>query len=273
MAQAATAGGTGSTGRPPGIAGALPLSTAAARRDRQAARREQRSSSRPRSTPAGPPGRPTATAATPAGRARSPRRSAPTSTKVQAILDANRPARPSGASRARPAGTPGTRPAGPRAGRPPRPDNTKLIAALASGLDIDTAKVEAAFATLDAAHKADHADHADRRGRDVRGGRQGARSEHRRGQGRVRGQPPGDAGAPVALDAPGSSRFRPSYGRFRDDPRVRARAPQRYRSDQRGCARYRRTLSQSFPRCRADRRRRRPRQARRRPGRSRRARR
>jgi hypothetical protein len=75
--------------------------------------------------------------------------------KVQEILDANRPARP-----ARPQGSAatrsGTRPAGRRGGRPTMRDNTKLIAALASGLDIDTATVKAAFAKIEAARNADH---------------------------------------------------------------------------------------------------------------------
>ncbi len=65
-------------------------------------------------------------------------------TKVKAILDANRPDRPARGT------TPGTRPA--------KPDNTKLVAALASGLNIDDATVKAAFAKLDAAHKDDHGD-------------------------------------------------------------------------------------------------------------------
>ncbi len=64
--------------------------------------------------------------------------------KVEAILDANRPARP---PRGR---TPATRPA--------KPDNAKLVAALASGLNIDEATVKAAFAKLDAAHKDDRGD-------------------------------------------------------------------------------------------------------------------
>jgi hypothetical protein len=77
--------------------------------------------------------------------------------KVTAILDANRPARP--ANGARPSGPPPAAPSGTTGGRPPRHDDTKLVAALASGLDIDTAKVKAAFATIEAAHKADHGDH------------------------------------------------------------------------------------------------------------------
>ena len=60
---------------------------------------------------------------------------------VQDILDANRPAKPT----SKPAdGTP-----------PPRPDNSKLTAALASGLNLDQSTVQAAFDELDAAHKAD----------------------------------------------------------------------------------------------------------------------
>ncbi|MFL5844515.1 MAG: hypothetical protein ACJ762_07465 [Solirubrobacteraceae bacterium] len=62
---------------------------------------------------------------------------------VQTILDANRPAKPA----SRPAN--GTKPA--------KPDQTKLIAALASGLNLDSATVTAALAKLDAAHEADHA--------------------------------------------------------------------------------------------------------------------
>jgi len=65
--------------------------------------------------------------------------------KVKEILDANRPAKP--AAGTRPA--PGTRPA--------RPDQSKLIAALATGLGIDEATVKAAFDRLEAAHQADHA--------------------------------------------------------------------------------------------------------------------
>ena len=65
-------------------------------------------------------------------------------TKVEAILDANRPARPARGT------TPGTRPA--------KPDNTKLVGALASGLNIDEATVKAALAKLDAAHADDHGD-------------------------------------------------------------------------------------------------------------------
>ncbi|MCW2989923.1 MAG: hypothetical protein JWM73_517 [Solirubrobacterales bacterium] len=64
---------------------------------------------------------------------------------VQTILDANRPAKPA------------TRPA--KGTRPPRPDATKLIAALASGLNLDQATVTAAVDKLDAAHKADRQAH------------------------------------------------------------------------------------------------------------------
>jgi protein-disulfide isomerase-like protein with CxxC motif len=64
--------------------------------------------------------------------------------KIQTILDANRPAKPAGA---KPAGPP---PAG------ARPSNTKLIAALASGLGIDEATVKAALDKIETAHKAEH---------------------------------------------------------------------------------------------------------------------
>jgi hypothetical protein len=61
---------------------------------------------------------------------------------VQEILEANRPPRPE----ARPAqGT-----------MPPKPDHTKLIAALAAGLNIDEATVTAAVEKLEAAHEAEH---------------------------------------------------------------------------------------------------------------------
>jgi hypothetical protein len=63
--------------------------------------------------------------------------------EVKEILDANRPAKPAAGAK--------------RTGaRPAKPSNTKLVAALASGLNIDTAKVKAAFATIEAAHKAEH---------------------------------------------------------------------------------------------------------------------
>jgi hypothetical protein len=60
---------------------------------------------------------------------------------VQEILDANRPPRPA------------TRPA--RGTMPPKPDFSKLISALAAGLNIDQSTVQASFDELDAAHKAD----------------------------------------------------------------------------------------------------------------------
>ena len=60
---------------------------------------------------------------------------------VQKILDANRPEKPAaGESHA-----PGT-----------KPDHSKLISALASGLNIDEATVKAAFTKLDAAREAEH---------------------------------------------------------------------------------------------------------------------
>jgi hypothetical protein len=68
---------------------------------------------------------------------------------VQKILDANRPAKPNGA---RPA--PGSAPA-PGTARP-KPDQSKLIAALATGLKLDQATVQAAFDKLEASHRADH---------------------------------------------------------------------------------------------------------------------
>ena len=60
---------------------------------------------------------------------------------VQEILDANKPAKPT------------SEPA--KGTTPPKPDFSKLISALASGLNIDQATVQAAFDELDAAHKAD----------------------------------------------------------------------------------------------------------------------
>ena len=74
--------------------------------------------------------------------------------KVREILDANRPARPARLQGSPPAGA-GMRTAGRPDGRPQH-DNTRLVAALASGLNIDTATVKAALAKIDAAHKADH---------------------------------------------------------------------------------------------------------------------
>ncbi len=64
--------------------------------------------------------------------------------KVREILAANRPAKPA-------RGTAGARPA-----RGAKPSQTKLVAALASGLNLDTATVKAAFAKLDAARRAEH---------------------------------------------------------------------------------------------------------------------
>ena len=64
--------------------------------------------------------------------------------KVKAILDANRPAKPAA----------GTRPA--KGERPARPDQSKLITALATGLSLDEATVKAAFDKLGAARKANH---------------------------------------------------------------------------------------------------------------------
>jgi protein-disulfide isomerase-like protein with CxxC motif len=65
--------------------------------------------------------------------------------KVQEILDANHPAKPAQG----PHGGPGR-------ARPAKPDNTALIAALASGLGLDEATVKAAFDKLEAAHQAEH---------------------------------------------------------------------------------------------------------------------
>lgn len=76
-----------------------------------------------------------------------------TESAVLTILDANRPAKP----KATRAGT--TPPA--RGQRPPRPDESKLVAALADGLKLDSAKVKAAgekvHAAEEAAHDAEHA--------------------------------------------------------------------------------------------------------------------
>lgn len=63
--------------------------------------------------------------------------------EVSEILDANRPSKPAAAAK--------------RTGaRPAKPSNARLVAALARGLDIDTAKVKAAFATIEAARRAEH---------------------------------------------------------------------------------------------------------------------
>jgi hypothetical protein len=61
---------------------------------------------------------------------------------VQEILEANKPERPQGKPK--------------RGARPPKPDHSKLIAALADGLGIDQAAVQSAFDELDAAHEAEH---------------------------------------------------------------------------------------------------------------------
>jgi N-formylglutamate amidohydrolase len=63
--------------------------------------------------------------------------------QVKTILDANRPAKPA----------PGAR----KKGKRHKPDQAKLIAALASGLNLDQATVRAAFDKIDAAHQAEHA--------------------------------------------------------------------------------------------------------------------
>ncbi len=60
---------------------------------------------------------------------------------VQSILDANRPAKPAA----------GTKPA-----PGSRPDDSKLVAALASGLNLDETTVKAALDKLHTAHEADH---------------------------------------------------------------------------------------------------------------------
>jgi hypothetical protein len=70
--------------------------------------------------------------------------------KVKEILDANRPPRPA------------QRPA-PGSPRPARPDDSKLISALATGLGIDEATVQTALDKVHAAHEADEqAEHAAR---------------------------------------------------------------------------------------------------------------
>jgi hypothetical protein len=63
--------------------------------------------------------------------------------KVRQILDANRPAKPGAGTR-------------PRGARPRKPDDAKLVAALAGGLSLDEAAVKAAFAKVEAAHRAEH---------------------------------------------------------------------------------------------------------------------
>jgi hypothetical protein len=64
-------------------------------------------------------------------------------TKVASILEANRPARP-------------TTPPSSSTQRPAKPDDSALVTALATGLNLDQAAVEAALAKLQAAHQADH---------------------------------------------------------------------------------------------------------------------
>ena len=61
---------------------------------------------------------------------------------VQEILEANKPPRPAGKPQ--------------RGQRPPKPDHTKLIAALADGLGIEQSTVETAIGELEAARKAEH---------------------------------------------------------------------------------------------------------------------
>ena len=76
--------------------------------------------------------------------------------KVRSILEANRPTPPEGGQ----GYGPGAGPGGPRGGHPdggrPGFDDSALIAALATGLNIDQATVKAAFEKLAAAHEADH---------------------------------------------------------------------------------------------------------------------
>jgi hypothetical protein len=76
--------------------------------------------------------------------------------KVRSILEANRPTPPEGGQ----GYGPGAGLGGPRGGHPdggrPGFDDSALIAALATGLNIDQATVKAAFEKLAAAHEADH---------------------------------------------------------------------------------------------------------------------
>jgi LysM repeat protein len=86
--------------------------------------------------------------------------------KVEAILDANKPTPPSGTAKPDPSSAPqqgyGSGPGGPGGHGPgvdggrPGMDDSKLIAALATGLSIDQATVKAAFEKIAAAHEADH---------------------------------------------------------------------------------------------------------------------
>jgi Clp amino terminal domain, pathogenicity island component len=62
--------------------------------------------------------------------------------QVKTILDANRPAKPTAGAR--------------KQGKPGKPDDSKLVAALASGLNIDRATVQAAFDKLATTRRAEH---------------------------------------------------------------------------------------------------------------------
>lgn len=62
--------------------------------------------------------------------------------RVKTILDANRPAKPSAGAH--------------KKGKPGKPNDAKLVAALASGLNIDRATVQAAFDKLETAHRSEH---------------------------------------------------------------------------------------------------------------------
>jgi hypothetical protein len=64
-------------------------------------------------------------------------------TKVASILEANRPARPSA-------------PPSSSTQRPAKPDDSALVTALASGLNLEQSAVEAALAKVQAAHQAEH---------------------------------------------------------------------------------------------------------------------
>lgn len=69
---------------------------------------------------------------------------------VEEILAANRPQPPARGERPRH----GERPRG--GGRPPRPDLSRLVTALAEGLDVEEAKVKAALDALETRHRAEH---------------------------------------------------------------------------------------------------------------------
>jgi hypothetical protein len=62
--------------------------------------------------------------------------------QVKAILDANRPAKPAEGAR--------------KMGKHARPDNSKLVAALASGLHLERATIQAALDKIDATRKTEH---------------------------------------------------------------------------------------------------------------------